>query len=1349
MEFAFDKLSAARKRRINGVCREFEESRYDVPPPELSSFVARVPLEDQTETLRELLAVDLELRLSESDDVPLTEYLRQFPDQSELIDSVFREVQAALLENPSAETTTSNGESALPKLGDYRLIREIGRGGMGRVYEAIQESLRRPVALKVLAPNSMFHETSLERFQREARSIARLHHSHIVEVYGSGMDDGVAYFAMQLVDGLSLDHVITQQRESQNQQSQPKAAHESHLSPADVATVIIQQLSSDVRSGGARPISRNANINLSPDNRGADTAPLASDGNAAARAAFVARIGSEIADALHYAHSHGVLHRDVKPSNILIDQQGASWLTDFGLAKLDVGDNDGQLTRQGDVLGTLRYMAPETFRNATDARSDVFSLGLTLLELITLQPAFATVDREELLAMRLRGDAPQIGLIDRRVPRDLMTVIKKSIELDPAARYQTAGEFAADLQRVLNDEPVHARPISASERLLRWAKRNKGLAALLATLGSLITLVAIGSTIAAGYFQSLNKTLKSTVGELTTARNDAEKKSAENLKLAQESEAARRITQANLADMQTERGLLALEKGDDRTAMHWFASAALQTPHDAQRQAANRLRAGAMLDQALLPVAFHTHGRSTMTRMNFQPGGSLLLMCWPNVVRIWDPASETILSWTQKLEHANEACWLGDGRRVAVGFENELRIMETETGYVLQRIAWSGRVLSIAVSPDGQRIAIGGRVVQVWRLGETPALEHEWPHPQDVYSLAFSPSGKRLVSSCRDMQARLFSIGMEPSDSVVPFNPVAHNPCYSANLASSPAFFDDERRLVTVGAGGNAVLWWDTATGKDVTPDSVRELSLNMVFKVVSSPDGKRVAAGTTSTCDLWETTGTHQRLPHTHYVLDIAFHSDGKTVMTGCYDWKVRLWSLTTGTLQQELPNLATVNRSLFSSAGNLIAACDNQNVRVWKLPAETSLRLPANGWSAPNYVPRPSFDGRLVTLGKWHQMPNLIPLNELLVIAARDGQRAGPPLQQENIIDSSICSDNQTIAVISETKPTGRLSLFNVLSGQRTLAEIELPAVPISVAARPDKPQVAVLCDGGSLKVFDSRDGQQVLDLTHDDWAKPLSFHGTSSRTRWSPDGLTLISITPRGRVFVRESDTGKLRFAPPANEPNVGPFAVIDVSADSRLLALGTTGTNTVRVQDLLTGEPLGVPLPHPGDYWGLFSARFSPDGQRLLTANKDGNARLWDWRTGKLVCPAMAHSNELYDAAFLGDGQFCVTGERGDRVHFWDLTSGKRLTTPIQFPSDNTGFSRSVGPVAVTGDRVIVSSAESPVMDVSRLLTEPTMKTESLLSLAELATVQRLQQGALRSLTPGEWAQIWKQQTKRPH
>src|SRR5262249_34643807 len=183
-------------------------------------------------------------------------------------------------------------------------------------------------------------------------------------------------------------------------------------------------------------------------------------------------------DALPHAANQGVLHRDIKPSNLLLDDTGNVWVTDFGLAKA-AGDGD-DLTHTGDIVGTMRYMAPERFNGQGDLRSDVYSLGLTLYELLVLQPAFGEADRNKLVKQVMHDEPGRPRELNRAVPRDLETVVLKAIARDPAHRYQTPGEMADDLKRFVEDRPVRARRISPAEKLWRWCRRNPLPAGLLA-----------------------------------------------------------------------------------------------------------------------------------------------------------------------------------------------------------------------------------------------------------------------------------------------------------------------------------------------------------------------------------------------------------------------------------------------------------------------------------------------------------------------------------------------------------------------------------------------------------------------------------------------------------------------------------------------------------------------------------------------------------------------------------------------------------------------------------------------------------------------------------------------------
>ena len=214
----------------------------------------------------------------------------------------------------------------------------------------------------------------------------------------------------------------------------------------------------------------------------------------------MARIGLQVASALHYAHDHSVLHRDIKPSNLILDGSGTVWVVDFGLAKVM---DQQELTNTGDVLGTLRYMPPEAFQGQTDLRSDLYSLGITLYEMLVLRPAYDEADRHLLISQIAEGSLERLERVDPSIPRDLVTIVHKAIERDPADRYQSAQEMEADLASFLADEPIKARRISWIERGARWSRRNRGMTAAVMSIAALLILGTVASTISAVYFARL------------------------------------------------------------------------------------------------------------------------------------------------------------------------------------------------------------------------------------------------------------------------------------------------------------------------------------------------------------------------------------------------------------------------------------------------------------------------------------------------------------------------------------------------------------------------------------------------------------------------------------------------------------------------------------------------------------------------------------------------------------------------------------------------------------------------------------------------------------------------------
>ena len=340
-------------------------------------------------------------------------------------------------------------------LGDYRLLRELGRGGMGIVYEAEQQSLRRRVALKIMAGPSRWDVQGRERFEREARSAAQLHHTNIVPIFEVGSVDHVCFYAMQFVDGIGLDTLI--QRMTGTTSLHDSSPPEAFPLPPELATT-------------AHP----------------------------EHFRTLARLALQVAEGLAHAHARGVIHRDIKPANLLLDTTGVVWITDFGLAK-QVDDN---LTRPGDLFGTIGYMAPERFQGSADPRSDIYSLGATLYELVTRRAAYPDVTEPAHVA-RLSVEPPSPSRLEPRVPRDLQTIILKAMDKDPKRRYATAQDLVDDLRLFLADEPIRARPVGALGRGMRWARRRPLLASLNAAVLALTLIVIGGSVTAAVAFRDM------------------------------------------------------------------------------------------------------------------------------------------------------------------------------------------------------------------------------------------------------------------------------------------------------------------------------------------------------------------------------------------------------------------------------------------------------------------------------------------------------------------------------------------------------------------------------------------------------------------------------------------------------------------------------------------------------------------------------------------------------------------------------------------------------------------------------------------------------------------------------
>lgn len=769
------------------------------------------------------------------------------------------------------------------KLGDYRIVRELGRGGMGVVYEAEQESLGRRVALKVLSWHLLSKVSQHKRFVREARAAARLHHSNIVPVFGVGHEDGCDYYVMQFIDGVSLDQVISRLRCLRRPTEDALAANEASsqiamaLQCGDYANLAKRErLQNDTvantneHSIDPRLVSTpSQEENEDPQSDLLDTLEGKFQKEASRSAGFfrcVARLGVQAAKALHYAHEQGVIHRDVKPANLLLDRQGTVWVTDFGVAK---AKDQEELTKTGDLLGTLRYMSPEQFDGRSDARSDIYALGLTLYELLLQRPAFDEAERSKLLQQVANREPTRLRRLDSGIPKDLETIIHKMIERDLARRYQSADEAADDLQRYLDDQPIRARRRTIIHCLGKWGKRNPASAALLAVL----VFIAISAPALAIY-----------LGGLVVETRRAYRQSEHNLYLAKRSEATA--------------GRFSGRPGQQFNTLAALAMAAeLHNELELENSAIDEMRAEAIAALSLPDLRIEK--------------------TW----KVPEPGRLSLVHFDSELRNY---CAI-DGENLSIrSFDGNLELSRLRVGYKAEKARFS---------PDGRLICVTGEgscaQPQVWDW-HTGKLIYRIEDEATLFASDFSPESKLLAIGHEDGAVTLHDL---ESRKLI-------DRLKTAAAPMALAFHPSEPILAVNCMEAYCTEIWDMDSRKLLR--SLKHPS--NVFGLQWSHDGKLLASVEGFDIYLWDKDQpSNEPLQvlkgHTWVVSEINFHPNGRLLYSHSWrEGKTRVWDLLRG------KQLFVVDgyTSRFDQQGQRLAFRTNDSVGVWEVRTGASYIWP-----------------------------------------------------------------------------------------------------------------------------------------------------------------------------------------------------------------------------------------------------------------------------------------------------------------------------------------------------------------------------------------------------------------------